>query len=301
MKILVLGGGNSGEREVSLRSAAAVAAAVHELGHELRVADPTGIRDWQEDLAWADLVFPILHGTGGEDGTIQKTIEAASKPYFGTGVAASELCFNKIRFKHLLIQNNVPTPKYELVNVPSFEASPLTRQPFVLKPIDGGSSIDTYIVRQPPGDTSAMINSIKKYGSMLLEELVSGIEITVGVLDETALPVIEIVPPEGGEFDYENKYNGDTSEFCPPKHVGAAVQTRAQKMAEQIHKLAGCRHLSRTDMIVLPNNTITVLETNTMPGLTGQSLFPKAAAAAGLDWNQLVAKFIELAGSKTPA
>ena len=130
---------------------------------------------------------------------------------------------------------------------------------------------------------------------MLLEELIEGTEVTVGVLDQTALPVVEIVPPQGQEFDYENKYNGATQELCPPQHVSLADQLAARQLAETVHLLTGCHHLSRTDIIITPEHHLYVLETNTIPGLTDQSLFPKAAAAAGIAWSGLVKQFIDLA------
>src|SRR5439155_118541 len=125
-----------------------------------------------------------------------------------------------------------------------------------------------------------------KYDQMLLEELIEGVEITVPVLGDKALPVVEIVPPEGGEFDYDNKYNGRTQEICPARSISAKTQEQAQRLAERIHRLAGARHLSRTDLMVSADGKLYVLEINTIPGLTAQSLIPKSAAAAGLSWKQ---------------
>jgi D-alanine-D-alanine ligase len=130
---------------------------------------------------------------------------------------------------------------------------------------------------------------------MLLEELIEGVEITVPVLGDKALPVVEIIPPVGGEFDYENKYNGATQELCPPPHVSAEKQKEAQSVAERIHKEVGARHISRTDLILDKNGKLWVLEINTMPGLSDQSLTPLAAKAAGMDMQQLVQKFLQMA------
>jgi D-alanine-D-alanine ligase len=151
------------------------------------------------------------------------------------------------------------------------------------------------IVRHLPYDAAEVQNLLKEHGEMLLEELVEGVEVTVAVLGEKALPCIEIAPPEGGEFDYDNKYNGATAELCPPQHVSAEHQREAQALAEKLHWLAGGRHLSRTDMILAGDGRIYVLELNTLPGLTSQSLYPKAAKAAGLEWEQLVERLVELA------
>jgi D-alanine-D-alanine ligase len=296
MKLLILGGGHSPERDVSLRSAAAVTAAVRELGHTAIQLDP---RDDHDRLAAAlrdcDMVLPILHGAGGEDGTIQVLIEAAGKPYLGTRPEASRQCFDKFLYHQQLAAHQLPTPASQPVDRTDFPASDLARRPYVLKPVTGGSSVDTFIVRDPAQPPAHMLEAFDHYPTMLLEELVEGTEVTVGVLEDSALPVVEIIPPAGQEFDYDNKYNGTTQELCPPRHVSAADQQQAQKLALAAHRLMGCRHLSRTDIIITPQHQFYILETNTLPGLTAQSLFPQAAAAAGLSWQQLVERFIALA------
>jgi len=296
MNILVLGGGDSPERDVSLRSAAAVTKAASELGHTVAQLDPRDDASLLETaLAKADIVLPILHGAGGEDGQIQRLIEAAGKPYLGAGVAASELCFDKVLYKKMLLEHHILTPAYEVVDKNGFKKSPLVQRPFVLKPFDGGSSLNTFIVRDPAHLPAGVEDALRSHPQMLLEELIEGTEVTAGVLDQTALPVVEIVPPQGQEFDYENKYNGATQELCPPQHVSLADQLAARQLAETVHLLTGCHHLSRTDIIITPEHHLYVLETNTIPGLTDQSLFPKAAAAAGIAWPGLVKQFIDLA------
>jgi D-alanine-D-alanine ligase len=271
--------------------------AARELGHEVAYLDTKGRADDEIVAAArkAEVVLPILHGKGGEDGSIQRLLDEAGRPYLGSGAVASETCFDKALLKRLMEQNDILTPRSEMVTAASFQRSDLIRAPFVLKPVDGGSSLDTLIVRALPFDASRVHELFKHYDRMLLEELIEGVEITVPVLGDEALPVIEIVPPQGREFDYDNKYNGETAEICPPQHVSAEAQTRAQRLAEQMHRLAGARHLSRTDMMLTAAGELYVLETNTMPGLTGQSLYPKSAAVAGLPWARLVARLIELA------
>lgn len=300
MNILVLGGGTSPEREVSLRSAAAVRDAATDLGHVVTYLDPADASTNQilEVARPCDAVLPILHGTGGEDGRLQTAFESTGVRYLGSDAAACRSTFNKALFKELLIAHGFPTPAYEIVTAGTFKKSSLAQSPFVLKPIEGGSSIDTFIIRSFPYDAGPLIAAIKKYGKMLLEELIEGAEVTVGILDTEPLPVIEIIPPENGEFDYENKYNGATSELCPPRNVSQELQTRAQELAAQIHKAANCRHISRTDIMISNQGELFIIDTNTIPGMTDQSLFPKAARAAGCDWNSLVAKFIELALTK---
>ncbi len=281
-----------------MRSGAAVAAAARQLGHEVTELDP---RDQAAQLSTAikaaDVVLPILHGVGGEDGQIQDQLEAAGIPYLGSGPAASRLCFDKSAFKTLLRRHQLPTPAAAVVDAAGLASSPLAKRPFVLKPTDGGSSVDTFIVRNPAHLPTGLTAAFDRYPTMLLEELIDGTEATVAVLDDTALPVVEIIPPQGQEFDYDNKYNGATAELCPPQHITPADQRAAQQLGEAAHRLAGCRHLSRTDIMITADHRLFILETNTLPGLTAQSLFPKAAATAGLDWPALVARFIELAKS----
>lgn len=297
MNILVIGGGTSDEREVSIRSAAAVREALTDLGHTVSYIDSfTSSTNYIVSVAKKNaLVFPILHGRGGEDGRLQQLFEDAGVRYLGSTPIACQQTFDKVRFKNILRENNLPTPKSEVVDEKAFSESRLTNKPFVLKPISGGSSIDTFIARKLPHDSMAMTPAFKKYGHMLLEELIEGDEITVGILGNTALPVIEIIPPMGGEFDYENKYNGATSELCPPQNVSEDLQAQAQDLALKIHQLTDCRHLSRTDFMINKQGNLFAIDCNTIPGLTTQSLFPKAAKTAGLSWNQLVGKFIELA------
>jgi D-alanine-D-alanine ligase len=173
------------------------------------------------------------------------------------------------------------------------------RNPYVLKPLNGGSTLDAFIIRDP-GNRNYDPRIFDHYELMLLEELIVGTEITVPVLGTTALPVIEIIPPKGEEFDYENKYNGETQELCPPQHLNEAMQKEAQSLTEKIHKEVGARHLSRTDIIVDKENKLWVLELNTIPGLTDRSLLPKAAAAAGINMQQLVDKFADMVMATDP-
>jgi D-alanine-D-alanine ligase len=293
MKVLVLLGGNSPEREVSLRSGKAVAEALRGNGHQVVEYDPAdGYEGLNRFRGAIDCVFPILHGEGGEDGEVQEQLEKLDFKFLGADSKVSKLCFDKEEFKKLLDKLSILSPRYEIVNPDSLASSDLLKKPYVLKPIDGGSSIDTLIIR----DLSQKIDMsiFDRHPNMLLEELIEGSEITVPVLGEKALPVIEIIPPEGGEFDYENKYNGATKELCPPEHISEENQLKAQDIAEQVHNAAGVRHLSRTDIMIDNNNQHWVLELNTMPGMTSQSLYPKSAAHAGIDMRQLVEQFLNM-------
>ncbi len=293
--VLVLYGGISDEREVSMQSGQAVINALRTCGYDVASYDPaTGMDGLQKAIKSADVVFPALHGKGGEDGEIQELLEKLGKPFVGPGSQASKLCFDKWEYKQHLLAHNYPCPKGALVDKSQIWEHELTKQAFVLKPATGGSSIDTFIVRDPSTiDKEAIEKTLDRYGHMLLEELISGTETTVAVLGDKALPMIEIVPPSNQEFDYENKYNGKTQELCPPLHISADLQKQAQELAVSVHRSTGCVGMSRTDIIITPSGHLYILETNTIPGLTDQSLLPKAALAAGIDMPKLVKMLVE--------
>lgn len=292
--VLVLNGGNSHEREVSLRSGQAVADALEQAGYAVSTYDTiNGLLDAPTE--GIDVVFPALHGIGGEDGVLQKHLETMGLPFVGSGSAASELCIDKWKFKQFLQAHNVPHPHGELIDKDTFWQSEYAQKPFVLKPYDGGSSIDTFIVRDAlAADKTAIQAAFEAYEHMLVEELIEGIETTVTVLNDQALPMVEIIPPSDGEFDYDNKYNGKTQELCPPQNVSRDLQKQAGELARIIHKEAGCQDISRTD-IIIRDSSLFVLETNTLPGFTEQSLTPKAAQAAGISMSALVDQLVQAA------
>lgn len=294
--IIILSGGTSDERAVSLRSGKAVAKAHKQAGHTVKTIDlADNPKAHLSHLRAADVIFPALHGKGGEDGSLQAFCEAHGLTLVGSDSAASALCFDKARYAALLEDNDIATPKTELVTWGAYTASDLSKAPHVVKPNGGGSSVDTHIVHDvATHDTTPLQEAFDRHQSMLLQPLIDGHEITVAVLGDSSLPVIEIIPPKDQDFDYENKYNGATQELCPPINISETVQKVAQELALRIHKLTGCRDMSRTDMIVV-GDTPYVLETNTIPGLTDQSLFPKAAAAAGLNMVALCDQLVSAA------
>lgn len=293
MHYIVLGGGISPEHEVSKRSAKAFQEALEQLGHTVTALDPSevAIEEIIAQGTTSDGVFPVLHGVGGEDGTIQAALENAHIPYFGPGPKACQVTLDKTLFKKILEDSNLPTPAWSLIDADEFIREPLATTPFVLKPYDGGSSIDTFIIRSFPYDNAPLLDALHRHGKMLIEQLIEGDEVTVGVLGDESLPVIEIIPPKDQEFDYENKYNGTTAELCPPVNVSEELQRKSQALALAVHEATGCRHLSRTDIMIDREGNLFIIDTNTLPGLTGQSLYPKAAEAAGYDWVKLVEKF----------
>lgn len=296
MHILILTGGKSNEREISLRSADNIQQALVAAGYtatQQDIADTTF--DLNSLFKGFDVVFPILHGEGGEDGQIQAQLEQYDIPFLGTNSKPSAIAFDKVAFKGLLAEHGVLTPNWQIVDRQTFEKSGLKKKPYVLKPIKGGSSIDTFIVHNPGHQAANYDKVFEKYGELLLEELIHGQEITVSVLGDSALPVILIIPPEGEEFDYENKYNGKSQELVEPDILSRDVINDSKALAEKIHMLAELKHISRTDMIISPDGAIYTLETNTIPGFTAQSLFPKSAEASGLSTEDLVRKLVILA------
>lgn len=303
MRILVLSGGSSDEREVSLRSGKNVRRALVAAGYETSHYDPADSDiSLQKAVEGCEAVFFALHGSGGEDGTTQAYLERLGVPYVGSGIYASELCFDKWNYRALLASHGLPIAAGELVDAENFRNSPLITRPFVLKPPKGGSSIDTILVRDVGNLPWERIElDFKKHRQLLLEELIEGTEITVGVVGTTSLTVIEIIPPANAEFDYENKYNGATQELCPPLHVSDDIQRQAQSLALRIHQLCDCKGMSRTDMMINNAGELIVLETNTIPGMTEQSLLPKAAQTDGISMPQLVDSLVKDALARATA
>jgi D-alanine-D-alanine ligase len=295
MKILVLGGGTSNEREISQRSANNVAEAASQAGYEVQQADPADGLGFLDNLTDETIVFPILHGAGGEDGVIQEELEKRNLPYLGSDSQTSKNCWDKHRTLITLKDHGIKIARGDLVTYEEFLNHETTTASYVLKVVHGGSSLGVLIVRDIKKVSPEQINGVFAMESpALLEELVRGTEITVPVLDSVALPVIEIHPPQGKEFDYENKYNGESQEACPPISVPEHLQKAVQEIAEKVHKIMGCRHLSRTDMMITPEEEIIVFDVNTMPGLTRQSLYPNSAAVAGLPMPELMKRFADL-------
>lgn len=295
MTILVLGGGNSPERDVSLRSSAAVAEALKKAGFNVQQADPKDGLEVLNNLAKDNIIFPILHGAEGEDGQIQAKLEELGLPFLGSGSESSKNCFDKALTREILEKNGVKMPQAVVVTAETYKTSSLAQKPHVLKVLRGGSSIGTYLVFDPSKVDRAKVDEVFSLDKeAVVEELIVGPEITVPVLDGKALPVIEIVPPAGGEFDYQNKYNGRTQEICPAKSIRPSKQKEAQEISEKVFKVLGCRHLSRVDIMVDEQGNLYVLENNTLPGMTNQSLFPLSAKVAGMEMPKLTEKFVEL-------
>lgn len=296
MKVVVLGGGSSPERDVSLRSSASVCEALKLAGYTVEFIDPHNGWEQLDTIKSEDIVFPILHGGEGEDGTVQKMLEDRKIKFLGSSSAVSKVCFDKGLTLDVLRSSHIPTADGESgITKESYAIHRLRTAPHVLKAQRAGSSIGTYIVKDAQAIDMKKVDEVFSVDNCaVIEELVEGIEITVPILDQDPLPVVEIVPPDNGEFDYENKYNGKSKEYCPAISLNSLQQKQAQDLALRVHRALGCRQLSRVDIIVRKNGSMVVLEDNTLPGMTSQSLYPLSAKVAGYTMPSLMKKFVAL-------
>jgi D-alanine-D-alanine ligase len=291
-KIAVLCGGPSSEREVSLRSGSAVANALRSLGADAFEID---LRDGNFHLpAGTELAFNALHGTFGEDGTIQAILEEKGIPYTGEGEECSRLAFDKIASKIRFVECGVSTAPYltlEKGEIPDLAL------PYVVKVPCQGSSVGVYLVKTLDERDAALEKAFAQANTILVEALVSGRELTVGVLGETALPIIEI-RPRGGFYSYENKYTwtnrGGAAEHECPARLSRAEKERVESTALAAHRSLDLEIYSRVDVILDTNGEPQVLEVNTIPGMTETSLLPEAAAAAGISMSQLCERIVQL-------
>ena len=292
LHITVMLGGPSAEREVSLRSGAAVAAALRSLGHRVTELDPRA-DDWilPPDT---DVVFLALHGTYGEDGTVQQRLEDLGVPYTGCGPAASRLAFDKVLTKQRCVAAGVPTARFAVFASADAPWPGGWEPPVVLKPVRQGSSVGLQFVDRVEQWPAALREALKFDTEVLLEERIVGRETTVAILDGVALPVVE-VRPHTGVYDYQIKYTrGATEYFCPaelPTDVTARVQTAARGALAAV----GGGDYARVDVMIRASGEPVVLEVNTLPGMTETSLFPKAAAAAGLSYPAVCQRMVDLA------
>ncbi len=285
-------GGPSAEREVSLRSGAAVANALRSLGHTVHELDP-------QQPSWilppgTDVVFLALHGSYGEDGTVQEELEILRVPYTGCGPEASRVAFDKVLAKKHFIKAGVPTPRFAVIDSPQAGWPDGWQPPVVLKPARQGSSVGLQFVEETGQWQSALAGAFRHDTQVLMEERIAGRETTVGILAGRALPVAE-VRVKKGHFDYKNKYTpGAAEHFCPadfPPEVTARIQGAA---LDAFHAIGG-RDYARVDVMVRDNGDPVVLEVNTLPGMTDVSILPEAAAAAGVGYAALCQQFVDMA------
>lgn len=301
MRVTVLYGGPSAEREVSLVSGKAVAAGLREAGHEVREFDVVPQTLEAALAATCDVVFPVLHGEWGEDGKLQAVLEERGMRFVGSGSAASRLGMDKVATKRQWEAAGLPTPPYRVVTSAS-EAIP--DEPCVVKAIDSGSSVDVHVCKGSAEGSvkeqaaSAVATVLARHGAALVEKFISGPELTVGLLEEKALAPIRIVA-KSGQFDYEAKYKrNDTLHLFDTGMPGDLVE-RCQRLAEKANAVVGARDLARID-IMIDERTLSpyLLEINTLPGFTPKSLLPEAAAHAGIGFAQLVDRLVKRAAAR---
>ncbi len=292
LHIVVMLGGPSAEREVSLNSGAGVATALRSLGHAVTEVDP---QDGTFTLPpKTDVVFLALHGTYGEDGTVQQQLEKLGVPYTGCDAEASWIAFDKVLTKQRCIETGVPTAKFLVVDSDKTPWPMGWQPPLVVKPVRQGSSVGLQFVERVAEWSDALREASRHGSELLVEEKIVGRETTVGILDGVALPVVE-VRPKSGSYDYRNKYTAGNTEYFCPAEFDEATTARIQAAALGAFCAVGGRDYSRVDVMVRANGEPVVLEVNTLPGMTPTSLLPKAAAAAGISYEQLCQRMIELA------
>ncbi|HEX5398295.1 MAG TPA: D-alanine--D-alanine ligase [Verrucomicrobiae bacterium] len=292
MNIVVMLGGPSAEREVSLRSGAAVAGALRSLGHLVSEIDP---KDGKFTLPQkTDVVFLALHGTYGEDGVVQRQLDGLGAAYTGCDAEASRIAFDKVLTKKLCVQAGVPTAEFQVVQSKHAALPVALSLPLVVKPVRQGSSVGLQFVEKVEDWPVALSEALQYDAEVLVEEKISGRETTVGILDGRALPVVE-VRPRTGRYDYRNKYTVGCTEYFCPADFDAATTRKVQDAALAAFHAIGGRDYARVDVMVRENGDPVVLEVNTLPGMTETSLLPKAAAAAGINYAELCQCMVDLA------
>jgi D-alanine-D-alanine ligase len=307
LRVALLAGGRSGEREVSLSGARGVEKALDPGKFDVKKYDPaTDLESFVADAFRIDFAFILLHGLFGEDGTVQGLLELLGIPYQGSGVLGSALAMDKNLAKEIYRLHGLPVADWKMVDV---HKGPMAAElieclglPLVVKPICQGSSIGMTIARTEAELAGGIETAFSHDSRVMVEQFVVGREITAGVLgnaDPVPLPLIEIIPGEGHAFfDYHAKYQpGASREICPAP-IDGDLAARAQQYGVAAHRALQLRGYSRTDMILTAEGRLVLLETNTIPGMTATSLFPQAAAAYGLSFPALLEKLIELGMEK---
>lgn len=300
LRVALIAGGRSSEREVSLKGAQAVKKALEALGHRWEFFDPaTDLLALMQRAKEFDCAFLVVHGPGGEDGTLQGFLDSIGLPYQGAGVLGSALAMHKGLAKQLYRLAGLKVPEgRSFTKEESFEkARDFAKSlgyPVVVKPATQGSSIGLTIVKQEKDLSEALEKAYAVDNEILIEEYLKGREITVGILDDKPLPVVEIIPKSSETFDYTTKYTPGLAEEICPAPIGEELTKKAQNYGLIAHNCLKLRHYSRTDMII-KDQELYVLETNTIPGMTETSLLPLAAKVAGYTFESLIQKLLELA------
>lgn len=299
--VAVVMGGNSVEREISIKSGSEVLRALQALGYETRSLDyDDRFVDALRQIK-PDVVFIALHGPGGEDGHVQALLEYLEIPYTGSALEAAALSMDKHLTKKLLAAEGLPTPVWDLFDLTGGTLPLLPGSldlPLVVKPRFEGSSAGIAIVRTHEEWTAAMLEASKSYSQVLAEEYVEGREFTCGVLGEEALPIIEIVANRDGFYSYDAKYEPGGSTHIVPAPIDEGLSARLQMLGLSAHRLLGLRDYSRSDFIVTRDNRPYLLEINSLPGLTPVSLVPDACAAIGIGFEALIERLVGYARAR---
>jgi len=292
-KVLVLMGGWSNEREISLVSGSFVYDSLIKSGVNTIKLDLTKNNLNEIEKISPDRVFIILHGKGGEDGEIQKYLDSLNIPYTGSNSESSKLCMNKRSTKEILLSNDILTPNYEKIS--EMEISSIKKRfqyPFIVKPSAEGSSIGVYIV-ESDRDLERAISANEKISSdFIAEDYIEGLEYTVGILGDTALPVIKLLPP-GKFYDFNAKYESDKMQYICPSQLDDSMEDELKKISLNCFKACGCKGWGRIDIIIDDKGNPWVIELNTVPGMTSHSLVPLAAKQRDIDFENLVLKILD--------
>lgn len=288
-KVALIYGGKSSEREISIKSGKQVEKALKELGYQIQVFDPIEPEKFIKEIKEfePDKAFIVLHGKGGEDGTIQGVLDFLNIPYTGSGVKASAVAMDKALTKDILKSHGIPVPE----GIVLFDKEQLNtnhiKLPVVVKANSEGSSIGVYIVKTEDELIEAVDKAFQLDDKVIVEQFIEGRELTVGILNGKPLEIVEIVVKEGF-YDFKNKYISDQIEYICPAKIKEEIYKKIQKIAVYSYNIIGCKGAVRVDFILDKNLTPYVLEINTIPGMTDHSLLPKAAKVSGISFNQLV-------------
>ncbi len=297
IKIGVLGGGVSAEREISLISAQGVHEALSRSGLkavflDIITSDPARVKVFIKSFN-LDLAFIALHGEFGEDGRLQQALDELNIPYTGSCPEASFLAMDKSLSKKIFIENKINTPSFQLYSQ-SESISQDQQYPIVVKPHFSGSSLGTSIVKKSEDLGKAVDKAFSCSDKVIIEEYISGREMSLGILDEKPLSIVEIVPLND-YYDFEAKYKEGGSRFICPANLDQKVYQAIQEIGLSAHKALGCRHFSRVDLRLNQENLAYVLEINSIPGLTSHSLLPLSARSCGMNFDQLILTMLNLA------
>ena len=293
MKIGILIGGDSSEREVSIASGRSIENACIALGHEVVRIDPKdGLEKIKSLLLKVDLVFNGLHGGDGENGKISKYLEDLGVVFTGSDSVSSEICMNKDKAKRIASNNNVLTPEWVLVTNEALSGNiGQLNFPIVVKPNDQGSTLGLSIINSKSQLKGAFKVANSFASSVMYEQHIQGREITCSIVGNIAYPIVEIIPKHE-IYDYECKYTKGMSKYICPAEINKNISSKIKEISLKIHKLLGCRHYSRVDFLLDRNNDPWFLEINTLPGMTETSLLPKSLESAGVNFNQIIEKII---------